>query len=77
MAEEKIVKINLRKQLKSIPRWRRKSVFAKILKKRINNKTGGLKISQKLNEKIWHNNTPKIRLKLVKDDKLVKAEVVE
>lgn len=74
MVEEKIVKINLRKRMKNIPRWKRKVVFTKILRKKISDK---MKISQKMNEKIWHTNTQKIRIKLVKDDKSVKADVVE
>ncbi len=75
MAEEKVVKINLSKRLKIIPKWRRNTAFVRLLKEKV--KSGKLKISQKLNEKIWSKKTSKIRLKLVKDDKTVKAEVVE
>jgi len=75
MAEEKVAKINLSKRLKIIPKWRRNTAFVRLLKEKV--KSGKLKISQKLNEKIWSKKTSKIRLKLVKDDKTVKAEVVE
>ena len=75
MAEEKIVKINLRKQMKSIPKWRRQAVFGRLLRKKLKNEK--MKISQILNEKIWSTKSPKIRVKIVKDDKSVKAELVE
>ena len=75
MAEEKVVKINLSRRLKNIPKWKRNAAFVRLLKEKV--KSGELKISQKFNEKIWSQKTSKIRLKLVKDDKTVKAEVVE
>jgi len=75
MAEEKIVKVNLWKQLKNIPRWKRQTVFARLLRKRL--KIDKLKIAQSLNEKIWSAKSPKVRLKIVKDDKSTRAEVVE
>ena len=75
MAEEKIVKVNLRKQMKSIPKWRRQAVFGRLLRERLKNDE--MKISQSLNEKIWSTKSPKVRLKIVKDDKTVKVEPVE
>jgi len=75
MAEEKIVKINLRKQMKSIPKWRRKAVFGRLIRKKLKNDK--IKIAQSLNEKIWSVKSPKVRLKIVKDDKTIKAELVE
>ncbi len=75
MAEEKIVKVNLRKQMKSIPKWRRQAVFGRILRERL--KSPKMKISQSLNEKIWSGKSLGIRLKIVKDDKSTRAEAVE
>ena len=74
MAEEKIIKINLRKQMKSIPKWRRNAAFSRFLKKRLHNDK--LKISKNLNEKILSLKSPEIRLRIVKDDKSVRAEFV-
>ena len=75
MAEEKIVGINLRKELKNVPRWRRKAVFGRLIRKKL--KDEKIKISQGLNEKIWSSGSPKVRLKLVKDEKTTKAELAE
>ena len=75
MAEEKIVKINLRRRMKNIPRWKRKTAFGRLLRERL--KSDKMKISQGLNEKIWSLKSPKVRVKIVKDGKLVKAEFVE
>lgn len=75
MPEEKIIKLNLKNQLKSISKWRRRAALSRIIRKRLKNDK--LKISQALNEKIWSTKGSKIRLKLVKDDKLVKAEPIE
>lgn len=72
---EKIVEVNLRKQMKSIPKWRRQVVFGRVLRERL--KSAKMKISQKLNEKIWSSKSPKVRLKIVKDDKSTRAEAVE
>ena len=75
MAEEKIVGINLRKELKNVSRWRRKAVFGRLIRKKL--KDEKIKISQGLNEKIWSRSSPKVRLKLVKDEKTTKAELAE
>ena len=75
MVEEKIIRINLRKQMKNIPKWRRQAVFGRLLRERL--KSDKMKIAQNLNEKIWSLKSPKVRLKLVKDDKSVKTEFVE
>lgn len=71
MAEERIVKVNFRKRLKDIPRWKRQSVMSKLLRSKL--KIDELKVSQGLNEKMWSGKNAKIRLKIVKDDKLVTA----
>ena len=75
MAEGKSVKLNLRKEMKNIPKWKRRAVFARLIRKKLKNKD--MKISQKLNEKLWSVETPKVRIKIVKDDKTTKAEFVE
>ncbi len=75
MAEEKIVKINLRNKLKDVPRWRKRAVIARLIKERL--KSSKMKISQKLNDHILSGNGLKFRLKLVKDDKQVKAELAD
>ena len=74
MPEEKIVRINLRKQLNRIPKWKRRATFSRILRKRLKNDK--MKIAQGLNEKIWLMKTPKVRLKIVKDEKIAEAELV-
>ena len=73
MVEERIVKVNLRKRLKSIPRWKRQSVMGKLLRNKL--KIAELKISQDLNEKMWSGKNAKIKLKIVKDGKSVRAVV--
>ncbi len=75
MAEEKLVKLNLRKELKKVPVWKRQSAFAKIIREKF--KDDNLKISQGLNEKFWSEKNPKIRVKIVKDEKTTRVEFVE
>lgn len=76
MVEEKIVKINLRRQLTKVPRWRRKDSFIKLLKRKI--KTNKIVIDKKLNERNWSRYNPKVRLRIIKrDDKSVKIELIE
>ena len=75
MAEEKIIKINLRKRLKNIPKWKRQAVFCRVLRKRLADDK--MKISQDLNEKIWSSKSLKVRVRLTKDGKLTKAELVK
>ena len=75
MAEEKIIKINLRKRLKNTPKWKRQAVFGRVLRKRLAGDK--MKISQDLNEKIWSSKSLKVRVRLTKDGKLTKAELVK
>ncbi|MEM5797187.1 MAG: hypothetical protein QW813_00775 [Candidatus Aenigmatarchaeota archaeon] len=72
MVEERIVKINLRKQMKLVPKWKRKATFTRLLREKLGEK---IKIDQKLNEKIWSDKNPKIRLKIIRDDN--KVELAE
>ncbi len=60
--------------MSNIPRWKRRASLGSFLRKKLNR---DLKISQKVNEKIWHNKNQKIRIRIVKDDKSVKANLVE
>lgn len=75
MPEEKLVKVNLRHHMRNIPRWRRQAVFGRMLKERLKNTK--MRIAKTLNEKIWASKDPKVRLKVVKDDKSSRAEAVE
>lgn len=72
MPEEKLLKINLWKQMKNVPKWKRNAVFGRLLRKRL--KSEKMKIGQSLNEKFWSGKSPKVRLKVVKDDKSVRAD---
>ena len=73
MAEEKIVKVNLRRNLKNVPRWKRQTSLTKLLRKKLNSEK--MKIGQGLNEKFWSTKSPKVRLKIIKDDKSTRAEL--
>lgn len=84
MAEEKIITVNLRKEVLKSSRFTRASRAAKLLRHVLekNVKTKNLKIDNKLNEKIWEKSgekfPSKIRVKIVKvDDKTSKAELME
>ncbi|MBI2084770.1 MAG: hypothetical protein HYT70_04145 [Candidatus Aenigmarchaeota archaeon] len=75
MAEERIVSVNLRKQLVKVPRWRRKDGLVRLLKRKM--KLDNVAVSQKLNEKLWKGGRAAFRVKIVKDGKIVKLEPVE
>jgi large subunit ribosomal protein L31e len=84
MAEEKIIMVNLRKELKKVPRWTRASKAVRIIKEILEKQieTENLEIDKNLNEKIWSRsskNPPvKLRIKIVKvDEKTSKAELME
>ena len=84
MVEEKIITVNMRKELTKVPRWvkakRAVKILGKFLEKQV--ETENLKIDKKLNEKIWSksikNPPAKLRIKIIKvDDKTYRAELVE
>lgn len=75
MAEEKIVRINIQKDLVKVPRWKRQSKVIAILKRRL--KIEDLKIDQKLNEKVFSGNIHKFKIKITKDDKTTTAKLAE
>lgn len=84
MAEEKIITLNLRKQLARIPTWKRSSGAVKILREILKKKTKmrEIKIGNNINEKIWsrgiRNSQTKLRIKVTKiDEETGKAELVE
>ena len=73
MAEEKVVKINLRRQLLKVPKWRRKIDFIRLLKRSL----GNVAVSQSLNERIWKTNKTAVRIKIIKDNEKTRIEPVE
>jgi len=83
MAEEKIVTLNLRKEIKKVPRWKRSKIAVKLLREKIKriSKAEEVKIDSLVNKKIWSEGIKKppakLRLKIVKtDEKTVKVELV-
>lgn len=79
--EEKIITVNIRKPLLKMPKWRRASHAARILrddlKKRLKTE---VKLSKEINEKIWAKGiekpASKIRIRIVKiDEKTSRAEL--
>ncbi len=80
--EEKIVTINIRKDLVKVPRWKRSKAALRILKEKTKKilKTEKIKIDSSLNQKIWSSSKKpltKFRLKIVKiDDKTSKVELM-
>jgi large subunit ribosomal protein L31e len=84
MAEEKIITVNLRKELTKVPRWTKANRTVKILREILEKQTEteNLKIDSALNERIWSrsskNPPAKFRIKIVKvDDKTSRAELME
>lgn len=81
MAEEKIITINLRKELMNKARWKRKKLAVKILReileKRLKKK---VKIDKSLNEKIFGSEKKfktKLRVKLEKiNEEIFEAKLV-
>ncbi len=55
MVEEKILILNLRKDLVKTPKWRRSKSIASLLRKRVAkfSKTGKVKIDAKISEQLW------------------------
>jgi ribosomal protein L31E len=80
--EEKIVTLNIRKELVKAPKWKRSKAASRILKEKIKKicKTEKIKIDSSLNRKIWSSSKKpltKFRLKIVKiDDKTSKVELM-
>ena len=84
MAEEKIITINLRKGLKTYPRWKRAKKATGNLRAIImkHAKVEKVRIDGKVNEAIWRKSIErplhKIRLKITKtDSKTAKVELLE
>ncbi len=73
MAEEKIVTVNLRRKLESIPRWKRRASFGRILRETLKK---DVKIGQDLNSEMMKG-AVKVRIKITKDDKSIKAELAK
>ena len=66
MAEEKIVTLNLRKDLIKTPRWKRSKRALKLLREKIRRiaKTEIVKIDRAVSEKIWARGAEKPPMKL-------------
>ncbi len=84
MAEEKIITLNLRKQVLRTPLWKRSNATVKILREVLEKKTKikNIKIDKNINEKIWsrsaRNPETKLRIKVTKiDEENGKAELIE
>jgi ribosomal protein L31E len=89
MAEEKIVTINVRKELVETPKWKRSNAVLRILKKKLKRLAKGEKIviGKSINEKAWSKSIrappTKFRIRLTKEDeegkgeKRFKAELLE
>ena len=84
MVDEKIITINLRKNLKASPRWNRARKATADLRRIIarHTKSEKIKIDNKVNEFIWRKSIErpahKIRVKITKkDSKTVNVELVE
>lgn len=81
MAEEKILTINLRKELAKKPRWKKQKEAVAALKEIIRRRTRNeeVKIGKKLNEKIWSRERPptRLRVKLTKEEKVIKVDLME
>ena len=83
MAEEKIITINLRKELTKVPKWKKAKQAMKILKKNLKKQTKSeVKLDKNINEKIWsrsiENPPTKLRVKIIKvDEKSFKAELIK
>jgi len=83
MADEKIITINIRKELKEAPYWRRSSSAPRIIRRLLERHSKKkIKIDKSINEKIWQRSiqNPKMKLKVKItsiDDKTAKAELVE
>jgi large subunit ribosomal protein L31e len=80
MADEKIVTVNLRREVLKAPRWSRSKRAVKVLKEFLEKQVEAEKIDidKSISEKIWKENPSKLRIKLVKvDEKSFKAELME
>jgi ribosomal protein L31E len=83
LTEEKIVTLNIRKELIKTPRWKRNKAALRILREKLKKicKTEKVKIDSSLNQKIWSSSKKiltKFRVKIVKvDEKTSKVELMK
>jgi large subunit ribosomal protein L31e len=80
MADEKIVTVNLRKEVLRAPRWSRSKRAMKVLREALvkQAKVERVVIDKAVSEKIWKEEPNKLRIKLSKvDDETFKAELME
>jgi|YelNatPaOPRAMG01_1025707.scaffolds.fasta_scaffold04323_6 ribosomal protein L31E len=76
MAEERVLTINLRKELIERPSWKRKMSAARVLKEILykHTRTRNIKIDSALNKSLLQGKK-KIKIKLVKTEEGFKAEL--
>ena len=82
MAEEKVVTLNLRKEIVKKPRWKRAKIMVKRLKEKIKRiaKSEKVKMDRRISQIIWKNSkfpTYKIKIRIKKEGEKYKAELVE
>lgn len=82
MVEEKIVTLNLRKEIVKKPRWKRAKIMVKRLKEKIKRiaKSEKVKMDKKINQMIWKNSKfprYKIKIRIKKEGESYRAELVE
>jgi ribosomal protein L31E len=81
--EGKVITINLRKELVGKPYWRRTKDAASILRRILKKKTRAEKIliGKKLNDVLWsrgiQNPATKLRVKIIKEEEAIRAELME
>ena len=81
MAEERIITINLRKELIKKPRWKKKKLAIKILREKLERHLKAkVKLDRSINEKIFGSEKKfktKLRIKVVKkDEKTFEAKLM-
>jgi large subunit ribosomal protein L31e len=84
MADEKIILLNLRKELVEYPKWKRSGRAMSIIRERVGKhaKSGKIKFDKKINEVVWSKGSSKpsfaLRLKVTKmQDNSVKVTLME
>jgi len=81
--EERVITINLREILTRKPHWRRTKDAANILRRLLEKKTRADKIviGKGLNEKLWSRGiqkpATKLRVKVIKESDIIRAELME
>jgi large subunit ribosomal protein L31e len=83
MAEEKIISINIRKELNEYPKWERSGKAVSIVRQRVARytKSQNVVLDKRINERLWSRGAKRpdtrIRLKITKGSDSVKAQLME